>query len=75
MTSQHEHQRPQSSERPASPPSTAEAPSVSGGATARRKPYTPPAIIHELALETRAGSPLGVPDPFGDPFGLDPEKP
>jgi len=38
-----------------------------------RKPYARPEIIHELALETRAGSPLGVPDPF-DPFGLDAEK-
>ena len=34
-----------------------------------RKPYTKPEIIHELELETRAGSPLGIPDPF-DPLGL-----
>ena len=34
-----------------------------------RKPYTKPEIIHELELETRAGSPLGMPDPF-DPLGL-----
>ncbi len=27
------------------------------------KPYTPPAILHELALETRAGSPVGGADP------------
>jgi hypothetical protein len=27
----------------------------------RRKPYTPPQIIHELELETCAGSPLGNP--------------
>jgi hypothetical protein len=33
--------------------------------------YTPPAIIHELALEARAGSPLGV-DPIVDPLGVDP---
>ena len=32
-----------------------------------RKPYAKPEIIHEL--ETRAGSPLGMPDPF-DPLGL-----
>jgi hypothetical protein len=32
------------------------------------KPYTPPAIIHELELETRAGSPLS-PDGI-DPFGF-----
>ena len=35
----------------------------------QRKPYTPPAITHELELETRAGSPLGMPDLF-DPLGL-----
>ena len=33
-----------------------------------KKPYTPPAIIHELELETRAGSPL-APDGI-DPLGL-----
>lgn len=32
-----------------------------------RKPYTSPQIIHELELETRAGSPLGAP---GDPLDL-----
>jgi hypothetical protein len=31
-----------------------------------RKPYLTPAIIHELELETRAGSPLGLPDPLGE---------
>ena len=34
------------------------------------EPYTPPAILHELALETRAGSPLGV-NPLNDLFGTD----
>ena len=34
-----------------------------------RKPYTKPTIVHELELETRAGSPLGMPDPM-DPLGL-----
>ena len=34
-----------------------------------RKPYAKPEIIVELELETRAGSPLGIPDPF-DPLGL-----
>ena len=29
-----------------------------------RKPYPPPEIVHELELETRAGSPLGLPDPL-----------
>ena len=32
-----------------------------------RKPYTPPAILHELALETRAGSAVSV-DPVFDPI-------
>ena len=35
----------------------------------QRKPYAKPAIIVELELETRAGSPVGMPDPF-DPLGL-----
>ncbi|MBN1537098.1 MAG: hypothetical protein JW908_10240 [Anaerolineales bacterium] len=29
-----------------------------------RKNYIRPAIVHELDLETRAGSPLGMPDPL-----------
>ncbi len=33
--------------------------------------YIKPAIIHELDLETRAGSPLRI-DPLLDPLGLDP---
>jgi len=33
-----------------------------------RKPYAKPRILHELELETRAGSPLS-PDPL-DPLGL-----
>jgi hypothetical protein len=37
-----------------------------------RKPYAKPEIIHELALETRAGTPLVV-DPL-DPLGLEPKK-
>ena len=40
----------------------------------RRKPYTKPEIIHELELETRAGSPMMLPDPY-DPYNLDPYKP
>jgi len=36
---------------------------------APRQPYTPPAVISELELETRAGSPLGLPeDPLGSLF-------
>jgi hypothetical protein len=38
-----------------------------------RKPYYPPAIVHELKLETRAGSPLR-PD-LPDPLGIDPTNP
>lgn len=38
-----------------------------------RKPYTKPAILRELELETRAGTPLGIPVPM-DPFGLDPQE-
>ena len=30
------------------------------------KPYTPPAIVLELDLETQAGSPLGMPDDLLD---------
>jgi hypothetical protein len=37
-----------------------------------RKPYTQPGILHELELETRAGTPLVV-DPL-DPLGLEPKK-
>lgn len=33
-----------------------------------RKAYTKPGIIHELELETRAGSPLGL--PFPNPLNL-----
>jgi len=35
-----------------------------------RKPYTSPEIITEMDLETRAGSVLGIPDAFDDPFSL-----
>ena len=38
-----------------------------------RKAYSAPAIVHELKLETRAGSPLR-PD-LTDPLGIDPTKP
>jgi hypothetical protein len=38
-----------------------------------RKPYTKPEIIHELELETRTGSPLGMPDEF-DLLDLDQPK-
>jgi len=38
-----------------------------------RKPYTPPAIVSETRLETRAGSPLSIPlDPMNirNDYGL-----
>jgi hypothetical protein len=38
-----------------------------------RRDYVKPAVIHELRLETRAGTPTGV-DPLVDPLGLDPNK-
>ncbi len=38
------------------------------------QPYTKPAIVHELKLETRAGSPLGLPG-LTDPLGIDPANP
>ena len=41
--------------------------------SAERKAYSTPAIVHELKLETRAGSPLR-PD-LADPLGLDPTQP
>lgn len=37
------------------------------------QPYNPPAITHDLQLETRAGSPLG--GPLIDPLGIDPAQP
>jgi hypothetical protein len=42
-------------------------------ATAPSQPYTKPDIAHELALETRAGSPLRI-DPGIDPLGIDPTQ-
>ena len=38
-----------------------------------RQPYTKPAIVHELRLETRAGSLPGGGVP--DPLGIDPTRP
>ena len=45
-------------------------PAAQVAAISGRRPYAPPAILHELALETRAGSPLGV-NPLNDLFGTD----
>ena len=38
-----------------------------------RKAYSAPAIVHELKLETRAGSPLRP--GLVDPLGIDPTQP
>jgi hypothetical protein len=38
-----------------------------------RKVYSAPAVVHELKLETRAGSPLRP--ELTDPLGIDPSKP
>ncbi len=38
-----------------------------------RKEYSAPEIVHELKLETRAGSPLRP--GLGDPLGVDPTQP
>lgn len=40
---------------------------------AERKVYSTPAVVHELKLETRAGSPLRP--ELTDPLGIDPTKP
>jgi hypothetical protein len=43
---------------------------------AERKAYSAPAIVHELKLETRAGSRPNIVDPLGiDPLGVDPSQP
>ena len=42
---------------------------------AERKAYIAPTIVHELKLETRAGSPLGGKPDLTDPLGIDPSKP
>jgi hypothetical protein len=34
-----------------------------------RKPYEEPAVVYESALEVRAGTALGIPDPL-DTLGL-----
>lgn len=41
--------------------------------TGEQKAYSRPRIVQELALETRAGSPLGIPNPL-DPAGIDPAE-
>jgi hypothetical protein len=46
---------------------------VPEGATSD-KVYSEPAIVYELTLETRAGSPLGG-APLTDPLGLDSAQP
>jgi hypothetical protein len=40
---------------------------ITKGNDLKGKPYSKPEILHELELETRAGSPLGLPDPLDLP--------
>ena len=41
---------------------------------AARKDYVKPDIVHELKLETRAGTPTGgIVDPLTDPLNLNPK--
>ena len=37
-----------------------------------QKPYEPPAVVYEAALEVRAGTPLGLLQPWSEP---DPSQP
>jgi hypothetical protein len=37
--------------------------------TETQRPYDPPAVVYEAALEVRAGSPLGLSDP-ANPLNL-----
>ena len=57
--------------RAITPPS--EQPNQPAQRSSARTPYTPPAIVSETRLETRAGSPLSVPlDPMNtrNDYGL-----
>ena len=38
----------------------------------RERPYEPPAVVYEAALEVRAGTPLGLLQPWSEP---DPSQP
>ena len=35
---------------------------VAPATTETQRPYDPPAVVYEAALEVRAGTPLGIPD-------------
>ena len=43
--------------------------------SAERKTYSAPAIVHELKLETRAGTPPPAGPGLTDPLGIDPTQP
>jgi hypothetical protein len=43
--------------------------------SAERRAYNAPAVVYELKLETRAGSPPGGQPGLTDPLGVDPTKP
>jgi len=37
------------------------------------RPYAPPAVVYEAALEVRAGTPLGLPQPWSEPNPSQPQ--
>ncbi len=39
-----------------------------------KQAYEPPAVVYESELEVRAGSPLGLSDPWADPLALPGKK-
>jgi hypothetical protein len=66
MTTPQDQSQPLGSDR--RPPSTTGRSCAFEMGIEGRKPYTKPAIVHELELEVRAGTPLVI-DPL-DPLGL-----
>jgi hypothetical protein len=46
---------------------------ITAAESTERKTYSAPAIVHDLKLETRAGSPLRT--GLTDPLGIDPTQP
>lgn len=49
---------------------------INSAQTMEKKTYFPPAIVHELKMETRAGGTPNIADPLGvDPLGIDPSQP
>ena len=48
---------------------------ITAAESTERKTYSAPAIVHELKLETRAGSTVPAPPGLTDPLGIDPTQP